>query len=209
MLDLEQRLMRVSVAAQAASGYANRAEAMMVAFAARRALDAGTPLGYIDGQLRLLFGEAQPKAVATIINAANEPVTVNKLRAGLADIGQTIDESNASKGWWSAAMHMLGTLVEIRRADAPPPAPERRLERARRDVEAGQIEDAMSEVAALPQQPAIAQWLEQARRYNEAHRALDVIEAAAILEPRAMPIVAPAGQVAEAAKKSVTRKKRR
>jgi len=40
----------------------------------------------------------------------------------------------------------------------------------------------------------MVQWLEQARRYNEAHRALDVIEAAAILEPRTAPIVAPLAQ---------------
>ncbi len=59
-----------------------------------------------------------------------------------------------------------------------------RLARARRAVEAGQIEDAIKEMAALPSQAAIMQWLDQARRYNEAHRALDVIEAAAILEPR-------------------------
>ena len=80
---LEQRLTRVAVAAQSASGYANRAEAMMIAFAARRALDAGTPLGYVEGQLRLLVADAQPKAVATIVNAAEKPVTLATLRQGL------------------------------------------------------------------------------------------------------------------------------
>lgn len=196
MLDLEQRLMRVSVAAQSASGYANRAEAIMVAFAARRSLDAGQPLGYIEGQLRLLFGEAQPKAVATIINAASEPMTVNKLRAGLEDIGEFIARGNPNEGWWQATMRELGSLVVIRRAGTPSPEPERRLAHARRAVEAGQIEDAITDVAALPPQPAIDQWLEQARRYNEAHRALDVIEAAAILEPRTSPIIGPSIQPA-------------
>jgi hypothetical protein len=187
--DLEQRIMRVSVAAQAASGYANRAEAIMVAFAARRALDAGAPLGYLEGQLRVLFSEAQPKAVATIVNAANEPVTVNKLRAGLEDIHVSLDKGPANQGWWASVVHALGSMAEIRHASEPVAEPEQRLAQARRAVEAGQIEDAITQVAALPAQPAIAQWLEQARRYNEAHRALDVIEAAAILEPRTAPLV--------------------
>lgn len=194
VLDLEQRLMHVSIAAQSASGYANRAEAIMVAFAARRSLDAGSPLGYIEGQLRLLFGEAQPKAVATIINAGSEPVTINKLRAGLEDINLLVLQGDPNESWWNAAMRELGSLAVIRKAGSPPPEPEQRLARARRAVEAGQIEDAMADVAALRQLPAIAQWLEQARRYNEAHRALDVIEAAAILEPRAAPIVTAAPQ---------------
>jgi hypothetical protein len=199
--ELEQRLTRISVASQAASGYANRAEAIMVAFAARRALDAGAPLGYLEGQLRLLFGEAQPKAVATIVNAAGDPVTTNKLRAGIEDIRLGSEKGPASEGWWRAAMHALGSMVELRHANEPAPAPEQRLASARRAVEAGQIEEAISQIAALPPQPAIAQWLEQARRFNEAHRALDVIEAAAILEPRTAPLVAPAPAPAAARKR--------
>ena len=60
--DLEDRLSRINVQAQAASGNAARAEGLLIAFAARRALDRGSPLGYIDPQLRLRFGDAQPKA---------------------------------------------------------------------------------------------------------------------------------------------------
>lgn len=197
--ELEQRLARVAVAAQSASAYANRAEAMMIAFAARRALDAGLPLGYVEGQLRLLFGDAQPKAVATIVNASEAPVTLSTLRAGLETIGAGVQRGGPNQTWWSAAMRELSELAVIRRAGTPSPEPEQRLARARLNVETGQIEAAIGEVAALPQQPATVQWLEQARRYNEAHRALDVIEAAAILEPRAMPMVAPVAQPAPVA----------
>lgn len=197
MTDLEQRLTRVSVAAQTASGYANRAEAIMVAFAARRAIDAGEPLGYLEDQLRLLFGNAQPKAVLTIINAARDPVTTNKLRAGLEDVNVLIEKGDPKESWWSATMRTMGSLVVVRRAGTPSPDPAQRMARARRGVEAGQIEDAIKEMAALPSQPVVAQWLDQARRYNEAHRALDVIEAAAILEPRTTPVAAaPSGQAA-------------
>ena len=198
VLDLEQRVVRVQVAAESASSYANRAEAIMVAFAARRTLDAGTKLDYLEGQLRLLFGDAQPKAVATIINAAADPVTINKLRAGLDDINGIVAKGDTREGWVSATMRSLGSMVTLRSAGAPAPEPDQRLARARRAVEAGQIEDAIKELSALPPQPAISQWLEQARRYNEARRALDVIEQAAILEPRTAPIVAPGTQAATA-----------
>src|SRR3546814_8195783 len=78
--ELEDRIPRINVQAQAASGNAARAEGLLIAFAARRALDTGGPLGYIEGQLRLRFGRAQPRAVATIINAAREPVTLQDLQ---------------------------------------------------------------------------------------------------------------------------------
>lgn len=191
MLDIEQRLTRVAVAAQSASSYANRAEAMMIAFAARRSLDAGAPLGYVEGQLRLLFGDAQPKAVATIVNAAAEPVTISGLRAGLDRIEVAESHGAPDESWWASLVRELGDLAVIRPAGTPPPQPEQRIARARLYVESGQIEHAINEVAALRQQAEAVRWLEQARRYNEAHRALDVIEAAAILEPR---MVAPAIQ---------------
>lgn len=191
MADLETRMTRIAVAAQAASGYANRAEAMMTAFAARRALDAGQPLGYVAGQLRLLFGDAQPKAVATIVNAAEQPVTLAALRAGLETIDEAEQRGSPGESWWSGALRELRGLAVIRRAGAPSPEPRQRLARARLNVEAGQMEAAINEISSLPQRPETALWLEQARRYNEAHRALDVIEAAALLEPRTAPIVAP------------------
>jgi len=191
MLDIEQRLTRVAVAAQTASSYANRAEAMMIAFAARRALDAGAPLGYVEGQLRLLFGDAQPKAVATIVNAAAEPVTITDLRAGLDRIRVVEAQGEPDESWWDSLMREMRGLAVIRPASAPAPEPEQRIARARLYVESGRIEPAIAEVAALRQQAETVRWLEQARRYNEAHRALDIIEAAAILEPR---MVAPALQ---------------
>lgn len=196
ILDLEQRLTRVAVAAQSAAGYANRAEAMMIAFAARRALDGGAPLGYVEGQLRLLFGDAQPKAVATIINAAAEPVTISDLRAGLERIATIEAQGAPDENWWTALLGELRDLTVIRSAGTPPPAPEQRIARARLYVESGQIERAIDEISALRQQPVTVRWLEQARRYKEAHRALDVIEAAAILEPRIAPTAMPTAPAA-------------
>lgn len=189
VLELEQRLSRIAVAAQAASGYASRAEAMLVAFAARRALDTGAPLDRIEGQLRLIFGQAQPRAVATIVNASTQPVTLPRLRAGLDEIGTAVSRGNPNENWWAAVTREVGSLVVVRRAGSPSAAPEARLVRARLDVESGQIDMAISEVEALRRDASVEAWLQQARRYNEAHRALDVIEAAALLEARVTPVV--------------------
>jgi hypothetical protein len=79
--ELEQRLSRITLEAESASGNASRAEGLLVAFAVRRALDRGLSLGYLDAQLRLRFGDDQPNAVKTIIDTSREPVTLEQLRA--------------------------------------------------------------------------------------------------------------------------------
>lgn len=181
---LEERLADVSLAAQAASGNAARAEGLLVAFAARRALEQGQPLGYVEGQLRLRFGQAQPRAVATIINASREPVTLPDLRAGLDAISPSLLGTGTGVSWWQAMKTELGQLVVIRESATPSPLPEQRLERARRFVDAGRIAAAIGEVSQMPGRSSAEGWIQLARRYNEARRALDLIEAAAILEPR-------------------------
>lgn len=194
--DMEQRLARISLSAQAASYNANRAEALLTAFAARRVLDSGRPLGYIEGTLRLRFGEAQPKAVATIVNAAAEPVTLADLRVGLQQVDPVTRDPSQRGSWWQSFWQEVGSIAVLRKAGTPSPEPEQRLMRARHDVEVGQIDDAISEITLLLPRASAARWLELARRYNEAHRALDVIEAAAILEPRSTPGSIPAAVAA-------------
>lgn len=182
MTELEDRLARVSVAAQAASGNATRSEGMLVAFAARRALDSGAPLGYLEGQLRLRFGQAQPRAVATIINAAREPVTLTDLQAGFDDIAPSLRTVPPGTDWWTALQREAHDLVIIRKASTPSPLPERAIPRINRLLASGRVAPAMEEVARLPGKATAERWLEMARRYREARRALDLIETAALLE---------------------------
>jgi hypothetical protein len=182
--ELEDRIARINVQAQAASGNAARAEGLLVAFAARRALDTGAPLGYIEGQIRLRFGQAQPRAVATIINAAREPVTLQDLQGGLEELEPKLVGRGKSQDWWADIKREVGELVVLRDAGTPSPLPERRLARARRLLEAGRVDAALAEVSRLPGRSAASRWMEQARRYVEARRALDLVETAAILEPR-------------------------
>ncbi|MBJ7442927.1 MAG: hypothetical protein JHD32_01165 [Sphingobium sp.] len=186
VVQLEERLTRITVEAQAASGNAARAEGLLVAFAARRALDSGAPLGYVEGQLRLRFGQAQPRAVATIINAAREPVTLADLRGGLMDIGDRATTPPADASWWSAIEHEARELVTIRRASTPSPRPQAGFDRAIHYLDGGRVNAALAEVERLPGRAVVDRWVQLARRYLEARRALDLIETAAILEPRAL-----------------------
>ncbi|MFB0874174.1 MULTISPECIES: hypothetical protein [unclassified Sphingobium] len=184
VVQLEERLNRITVEAQAASGNAARAEGLLVAFAARRALDSGAPLGYIEGQLRLRFGQAQPRAVAAIINAAREPITLVDLRAGLNQIADQVTRTPPGASWWTALEHEARELVSIRKASTPSPKPEAALDRALRYIDGGRVGAALAEVERMPGKGAADRWVQAARRYIEARRALDLIETAAILEPR-------------------------
>ncbi|WP_041390472.1 hypothetical protein [Sphingobium chlorophenolicum] len=184
VMQLEERLNRITVEAQAASGNAARAEGLLVAFAARRALDSGAPLGYIEGQLRLRFGQAQPRAVATIINAAREPVTLADLRAGLTAVSDRVTVPPADASWWQALEHEAREIITIHKASTPSPRPQAALDRAIRYLDGSRVGAALAEVEQMPGRASADRWMQFARRYLEARRALDLIETAAILEPR-------------------------
>lgn len=180
LAELEARTATVSSDARAASGNAGRAEALLISFAARRALDRGQPLGYVEEQLRARFGANQPQAVAMVLQAARDPVTLEDLRAGLDGVAPLLVTGAASDGWTASLRRELGNLVTIHHATAPSALPADRMTRARRLLEAGQVEAALAEVARLPGAPSAAAWTGAARRYVGARQALDRLEAVAI-----------------------------
>jgi hypothetical protein len=189
--ELEARIARVSERAQAASGNAARAEGLLVAFAARRALDRGMALGYIEAQLRERFGATQTRAVATVIAASRDPVTVEELQIGLDDLGPVLSRGEGDS-WWGSLQREVSELIVVRKAGSPSPAPAERLRRARRMLEGGRVDAALAEVSRMPGRERAQNWINAARRYIQSRRALDVIETAAILEPRdAAPVAVP------------------
>lgn len=181
---IESRLGQVDSQSRAAVGNADRAEGLLVAFAARRALDRGVSLGFLEALLRQRFGATQPQAVGTIIAAAREPVTLQELQDDLAQVGPQLAGAGPQQGWWDAFRAELGSLIIVRREGTPSPVPAERLRRATRRLEAGQVDVALAEVQRLPGREAARQWVTDARRYVLARRALDAIETAALLEPR-------------------------
>lgn len=179
----EQRIARLDLQAQAASGNAARAEGLLIAFATRRAIERGAELGYLGDQLRLRFGDAQPNSVQTIIDFSRNPVTLDVLLARLDGLGPDLT-ATTGRPTFDKLRHELASLFVIRRETTPSPQPSRRLERARMFLESGRVDKAIQEVEQLPGAGSAAAWLADARRYQRARNALDLIETTAVREPR-------------------------
>lgn len=178
----EQRLARLDLQAQAASGNAGRAEGLLIAFAARRSLERGAELGYLADQLRLRFSDALPNAVDTVIETSRDPITTDQLIAGLDGIAPNLTV-DSDEGTFEGFKRGLSELFIIRRETTPSPQPERRVERARLFLQSGRVSSAIKEVESLPGAADAEAWVADAKRYAAAHRALDLIETIAVVEP--------------------------
>jgi hypothetical protein len=180
---LEARVDLLSRVTAADTGSSSRAEGLLLAFAARRALDRGLALGFVEGQLSNHFGTRQPRAVAMIIAAARQPVTLDGLKSELATLAPTLAGNGPDEGWWDGISRSLSGLFIVRQADAPSTAPTERLTRAGDAIALGRVDQALAEVARLPNRDLAADWMAKAKRHVEAYRALDLLEAAAIVGP--------------------------
>ncbi|MEJ5977534.1 hypothetical protein WG901_12865 [Novosphingobium sp. PS1R-30] len=183
---LEDRLTRIDSEATAASGNAARSEALLVAYAARRRLDKGEPLSFVADQLTLRFGGAQPQAVQTIIAAAKRPITLDELIGQLEAAAPVLTGTLRDESTWTRLRREIASLFVVRRAPVPAATAENRIARARLMLARGKIGEAVAEVERLPGAEGAQLWIEEARRYENTQRALDVIETAAMLEPRAL-----------------------
>jgi hypothetical protein len=181
---LEDKVDDIQAQATEATGDASRAEGLLVAFAARRALDRGVELGYIEGLLRQRFGGTQPQAVAAILSASHQPVTLADLQTGLDAIAPTLAAGGPPQvSWWQSFRTALSGMVVVRRVGEPSTLPADRVSRAQRMLEAGQVDSALAEVVRLPDHGAADKWIVAARRYLAGRGALDQIETAALLDP--------------------------
>jgi len=178
---LEQRGAAITGAAANAYGNATRAEGLLVALATRRQINRGLALGYLEQQLRDRFGATQPAEVNTIIAASRDPVTVEDLRLGLDQIGPRLALGpSGSAGWGGAVWRLLGSLIVVHPKNTPSPVPSERLARVRRMLAQDQVEGAAEEVGKLPGASQATGWMTGAKRYIEARKALDILEAAAL-----------------------------
>lgn len=183
---LDERIAAIDSQAREANGNADRAEALLVAFAARRVIDRGQPLGYLETMLRNHFGGVEPQAVAMTIVASQRPVTLSALQEGFATIAPSLVATPPQESWWTGFRHQMSSLFVIRRAGTPSTQPRDRRERARSALEQGHVELALTEVARLPGASVAKDWIASARRYVLARNALDRIETAALLAPSEM-----------------------
>ncbi|GAA4709775.1 hypothetical protein H9L13_01370 [Sphingomonas lutea] len=184
---LEARLARVENATQQAQGSAGRADALVVAFAARRAIDRGVALGYLENLLVERFGARQQRAVGTIIAASHKPVRLNDLLAEYETLGPELRRGGPQDSWWTNFKRELGSLIEVHRAHEPSVNADARYNRAVQRLAAGDVDQALAETMRLPGAVRAQGWIDKARRYVAAHRALDEIESAALLTGNASP----------------------
>lgn len=177
MAEIEQKLAIIDQQTDSASNDAARAERMMIAFAARRAIDRGSPLGYLEGALMRQFGASDPAAVSAIIKAARAPVTLEQLEEGLETSRDAALNAGIDGGWMHRVWSDLSSLAVIKRKGADGLTAEQRFERARRALERDRVDLAIREVDAAEDNDKAAKWLINARRYVLARRALDRLEA--------------------------------
>lgn len=190
---VEGRLAAVENATQRAQGSAGRADALLVAFAARRAVDRGLALGYLEPLLVERFGALHEQAVATIVTAARAPVRLDALIDQYESLGEALRSAGPDESWWTGVRRELGSLVSVHRADVASVRPSARFDRAEVRLRRGEVDGALAETMRLPGVARASDWVSEARRYIAVHRALDEIESAALLPTVApQPAVAPA-----------------
>jgi len=190
---IEARAARAAADAGTAGDRAGRAEAVLTVAAARRAVDGGEPLGWVEDQLRARLSPVQPRAVALLIRAAHQPVTLDTLALELEALSPALLVQDASGDRLPDQLRRaLGQMVVLRRAGPAPPDPAARLARARRLVAGGQVEAAAALVAGLPGAERAASWAACARRWVAAHRALNLLDRAALTLPPPAPAPPPA-----------------
>ena len=154
---------------------------MVVAFAARRAIDRGVALGYLEPLLVDRFGAQHPAAVATIITESRQPVRLEELQSDYEELGPVLRRGGPQDSWWAGFKRQMGSLIEVHSAERPAANPEARYNRAMRRLSSGDVDQALAETMRMPGAARASDWTGKARRYVAAHRALDEIESAALL----------------------------
>jgi hypothetical protein len=181
ILNLQSQLQQVESQSQQAQGSAGRADALLVAFAARRAIERGVALGYLEPLLVNRFGADHPQAVATVVTASRSPVRLTDLITEYQSLEPVLTGPAVDQGWWSGIKRGLGSIITIHRADQPSTLPQARYQAALTDLTAGEADAALAETMRLPGAPKAGDWINKARQYVAAHRALDEIETAALI----------------------------
>ena len=187
LVALEARLERVENATQRVAGSAGRADALLVAFAARRAIDRGVALGYLETLLVDRFGNGHPRAVATIVTGSHTPVSLAELTSDYERLGPELRKGAPDEGLWAGFKREFGSIIEIRQASRPSVRPEARYARALELVRRGEVDAAIAETMRLPGAARANQWVGKARRYVTIQRALDEVESAALLAGNTVP----------------------
>lgn len=178
---LQARVQRIESESQEAQGSLGRADALLIAFAARRAIERGVALGYLEPLLVDRFGASHPQAVATIVTAARSPVRLTELIGQYQQLRPELVGPPPDEDLWTSIRRGFSSLVSVRRSDRPTAQPQARYEQALSHLMSGEVDAALAETMRLPGAARGRDWIADARRYVAVHRALDRIESAALV----------------------------
>src|SRR5690606_21510538 len=126
---------------------------------------------------------AQPRAVRTVIEFSRKPVTIDELRARLEALSPELSAVKKDESLWERVRNELTSMFTVQRGSSKLLSPSARIERASVMLTARRIGAAVAEVQRLPGAETAERWIEDARRYENVQRALDLLETTAMLEP--------------------------
>lgn len=178
---LEDRMARIETRIRKAEGSAGRADGLLIAFAARRAIERGVALGYLEPLLVDRFGERYQREVAQVVTASRSPVMIEDLVRRYEELGPVLRRGAEDPGFWQNFKREVGSLVIVYSADQPNPRPKARYDRALVELRLGDVSAALSETMRLPGAESAQDWVADARRYVAVRGALDRLESAALL----------------------------
>lgn len=181
---IESRLAEADRASARALGDAAKAERLLILLSARRAIDRGRPLGYLESALAQQFGGTYPGDVTLIVDYARHPVRLDMLADELTLLAPNLLTKPSDNGWLGNMLAQARSLAVVRPANQPSDLPAKKLERAHRAVARDEVDVAVKEIATLPGAANAQAWMDKAQRYIAIHAALDRLEAATILNPQ-------------------------
>ena len=153
----------------------------MIAFAARRAIDRGVALGYLENLAGFALWRAASKGRRDDHHRFAPADQARHLVTEYEALGPDLRRGGPQDSWWSGFRRELGELVQVHRADRPPASADARYSRALQRLGTGEVDQALAETMRLPGARQCRRLGREARRYIAAHRALDEIESAALL----------------------------
>lgn len=161
---------------------AERARKLASLAAARRAFEAGRPLGPVSAALSDLFG-ARNADVMALRRIENGGLTLTILRRQYRALERQVAQTNTGS-WFDQAVTSVKGLVQVRRAGQAiqPASPDDALIAADQRLAASDVAGAMAIIRKLPQpmQVKAQPWLANAQAYQGARDALARLEAIAL-----------------------------
>ncbi len=188
--DLEARLAQVEGQNQGELSYRIAtlpSQGVLLIMAARRALEIGRPLGPLEGELQAQFGSTRPHLVAALVSSASEGVTLDQLRGELAQLAPKLGAANGDT-LWSRFTSGLSSLIVVRQAGESVGRDDPSLSGAQAALASGNVSEALAIVSRLPGRGNATTWMARARRYLDARRTLDALEASVFDAPAVAPL---------------------